>query len=82
MRLVEPVDRKEAEDRLVNEERQRPSRAGVHDGCTKPMVRLLICSFGPVHSGKINHCFDYVLPGDNIHCLAAGVVCRHIYSNW
>ena len=42
MRLVEPVDRKEGEDRLVNEEWQRPARAGVYDWCTEPSVRLLI----------------------------------------
>jgi len=78
MRLVRPVDRKEGEDRLLNEEWQRPARAGVHDGCTEPMVRLLICSFGPVHSGTTNHCFNYLLPDDNIHCLIAGVICRQI----
>jgi len=81
MRLVEPVDRKEGEDRLANEEWQRPARAGVHDGWTGPLVRLLICSFGPVHLGTTNHCFSYMLPGDNIHCLVAGVICTQIYSN-
>lgn len=81
MSLVETVDRKEGEDGLVNEEWQRPARAGVHDGCTESMVRLLKCSFGPVHSGTTNHRFNYVLPGDSIHCLVAGVICRQIYSN-
>ena len=81
MRLVEPVGRKEGEDRLVNEEWQRPARTGVHDGWTEPLVRLLICSFGPVHSGTTNHGFSHVLPGENIHCLVAGVICRQIYSN-
>jgi hypothetical protein len=32
MRLVEPVDRKEGEDGLVNEEWQRPAPAGINDG--------------------------------------------------
>lgn len=81
MRIVEPVDRKEGKDGVVNEEWQRSARAGVHDRCTESMVRLLIRSFGPVHSGTKNHRFNYVLPGHNIHCLVAGVICRQIYSN-
>ena len=81
MRLVEPVDRTEGEDGLVNEEWQRPAPAGINDGCTelRPDFHWSVCL--KVHSGTTNRCSNYVLPGDNIHCLVAGVICRRIYSN-